>query len=203
MRALRLTLFVLLLMSFVGQLVRHSYVRWIEPRHSVLDKYDTADQAKVKAATSLDELDRLYAKELAKEEAASTEQDEAPPRKRPRLVGRQMPPLFELEEAIKQWEGRERDILELRFFFGAGALCLVIAFLCERRGLSWAAVSLAIAAFVEMLWWTTVSWHSGLWREYDRLLDNKLLLTVVSIVFLLLTRWRGPFRTASSQSGTA
>jgi hypothetical protein len=193
LKSLRLTLFVLLLMALGGQLVRHSYVRWFEPRQSVLDKYDSSAKAKARAAQSLGELDRLYGEALAKEKAEANVPEGSKPEHRFRPD--EMPATFELKSAIEQWEHRERDIRELRFFFGAGVLALVLAFACERLRMVWASVALGALAFCEMLWWTSVSWRSGLWQEYDRLLDNKLVLTLLAVLLLWLSRYRGPLST--------
>ncbi len=196
MRALRLTLFVLLLMAFGGQLVRHSYVRWLEPRNSVLDKYDSKAAATAKDARSLEELDRAYSQALAKEKVELEAEEKAPqsPEQRRRFRPDERPPTFELKMAIQEWEGRQRDLRELRYFFAAGVIALLLAFVCERFRMAWAAVALCGLAFAEMLWWTTISWHSGPWREYDRLLDNKLALTAVAVALLVAARKAGPLR---------
>jgi hypothetical protein len=197
MRPLRLTIFVLLLMAFGGQIVRHSYVRWFEPRASVLDKYESKAATEAKGARTLQELDKLYADAIAKEKAEQEALEADPPRadKPRRFRPEERMASFELKSAIQEWEGRQKDLRELRFFFGAGVVALILGFVCERLRLAWGAVAFAALAFVEMLWWTTVSWHSGLWREYDRLLDNKLALTAAAIALLLLARWRGPLST--------
>src|SRR5262249_51382402 len=61
MKALRITLFVLALVSFVTQTFRHIYVRWLEPRASVLDKYNTQTEKDVASAQSIQELESKFA----------------------------------------------------------------------------------------------------------------------------------------------
>ena len=61
MRALRIVVLVLAMLVLATQAVRHFYVRFIEPRTSVLDKYDqTETQKAIKSAGSLDELLTKY-----------------------------------------------------------------------------------------------------------------------------------------------
>src|SRR3954466_14684559 len=60
MRALRITLFILAFVILSSQTFRHAYVRWIEHRGSVLDKYDTDTEKQITEANSLDELLRSY-----------------------------------------------------------------------------------------------------------------------------------------------
>src|SRR5436309_2889778 len=81
MRALRVTLFVIAFVALASQTFRHGYVRWLEPRASVLDKYNTETEKQITTAKSLDELVALYAAAHAKVEqekarAAQTEKDE-------------------------------------------------------------------------------------------------------------------------------
>jgi hypothetical protein len=67
MKSLRIIVFVLAMIVLTTQAVRHIYVRYIEPRTSVLDKYDqTETQKAIKAAESLDKLLAQYAPARAK-----------------------------------------------------------------------------------------------------------------------------------------
>jgi hypothetical protein len=93
--------------------------------------------------------------------------------------------------------GHEREIREVRFFYFAGFISLVLAWLlCQR--LPWASLSLAILGFSDMLWATSPSWRSGPAAEFQRLLENKLAFSLVAIALLVLSRWRGPLNTSPS-----
>ncbi len=66
MKATRLILFVLGLLSFGAQVVRHVYVRWFEPTHSVLEKYEAPVRGDIRNSRSLSDLESRYAVELKK-----------------------------------------------------------------------------------------------------------------------------------------
>src|SRR6476660_5155674 len=77
--ALQKTLAIVALLVLVSQTVRHAYVLWLEPRNSVLDKYDRPLKDEISAATSLDQLLSRYdqahtAAEAARKEAEKNEQ---------------------------------------------------------------------------------------------------------------------------------
>ena len=47
--------------ALTAQSVRHAYLLWLQPRHSVLEKYDPPAHDKIKNATSLEALEKEYA----------------------------------------------------------------------------------------------------------------------------------------------
>ena len=60
MKATRTALFVIAFLIIGSQTFRHAYVRWLEPRGSVLDKYAAAGEKQAASAKSLEELAALY-----------------------------------------------------------------------------------------------------------------------------------------------
>ena len=61
MKALRVTLFLIAMTVLVAQTFRDVYVRWMEPRGSVLDRFSTKTEQDISSARSLDQLVALYA----------------------------------------------------------------------------------------------------------------------------------------------
>src|SRR2546428_6615304 len=136
MRGLKLTLFVLVFVSLTAEFIRHAYVRFVENHQSVLDEYD-AVRSEIRKATSLQALQRRYAEELEKEKANKQKQHAVGPEGIP--GARFQPqdpesPVFKLRQAITAWEQTENNIRELRFFWGAGLVCLLVAVVCHWRG---------------------------------------------------------------------
>jgi hypothetical protein len=87
MKPLRITLFIIAFVILASQTFRHAYVRWIETRTSVLDKYNTETEKQISAAKSLDELVRQYDAahaEVEKEKAAKTKNPDAAEQERQR-----------------------------------------------------------------------------------------------------------------------
>ena len=61
MKALKITVFILALLVLATQVARHVYVRYLEPRTSVLDKFEETETKKViQRATTLSELVEEY-----------------------------------------------------------------------------------------------------------------------------------------------
>src|SRR3990172_433544 len=143
MRGLRLTVFILAFLSLTAELIRHSYVRWIEDHTSVLDKYEAVDK-EIKEATSLAALEKRYAEELEKQKATKESQ--------PSTQFIPQSPVFKLRQAITDWERRENQIRALRYFWVGGLVCLLLALVCHWRGVQWVSVTLQIAGFAEMAW---------------------------------------------------
>src|SRR5258708_1377997 len=200
MKATRLILFVLGLLSFGAQVVRHVYVRWFEPTHSVLEKYEAPVRGDIRNSRSLSDLESRYAVELKKAGGHPTSRDtvlseEGAP-------GTARPAVTQLREAIEEWEAHEKEIRELRFFYFAGFVVLLAAWLLNGR-FPWSALSLTILGFCDMLWATSPSWRSGPAAEFQRLLENKIVFSLLAIVLLLLFRWRGPLDTTPNGQNTA
>ena len=69
MKVFRTVVTILAFFILVPQTVRNVYVRWFEPRESVLDKYKEPMKGRIQAAASLDELVEMYEKAHKKGEA--------------------------------------------------------------------------------------------------------------------------------------
>lgn len=185
MKALQTTLFVVTALILSTQTVRHIYVRCLEPTGSVLDRYEPPAAADIKKATSLDELLKLYDEAQNKVKAA----DENPkdPTNVSALKSEEEPYKSEslLMAAIRDWESKTKEIFELRYFWFSGLVFLIIGFLGYRKGLPWLGLTLLIAGFSEMIWATSPSFRGGPQPEFDRLLTNKIIFSLVSLVLLL------------------
>src|SRR3954465_5886413 len=154
MRSLRTTLFIIAMVVLTAQTFRDAYLRWMEPRGSVLDRFDTKTEQDVSSAKSLDELVALYAtahqKVVEFEKANPPKSDEADSQKSQREPYKSE---STVREAIKDWEEKSKEMFELHRFWLAGICALVIAVLVARRD-RWIAISLLIVAFSEMIYAT-------------------------------------------------
>lgn len=201
MKALQKTLAIVALLFLISQTIRHAYMRWWEPRGSVLDKYDEPAKDQIAAATSLDELLRRYHSvrkqvDLAKERA-----------KENRPKGSDSPTMFQnfqqlqqqnqtepfkseqdLRQAITEWESRSKEIHALRFYWLMGLSFLILGMVIYLKRNRWFGLSLLIAGFSEFIYWTSPTFI-GATREFDKLLVNKLALSVVSLLLLIVAIW--------------
>jgi hypothetical protein len=182
MEILEKTLFIIAFLYLLTQTVRHLYVRWIEPTNSVLDKYETMVKGEIKKASSLDELVKQYEEGRRKiQEAELINMDLM-------MVSELRSEVKLLEEAIRGWESRTREIFQLRFYWGCGFVLSLLGIFCYRQNYLWLGLSMMIAGIGDMIWWTSPSFRwTGSAKEFDRLLTNKIIFSGLSILITLVT----------------
>ncbi len=201
MRALKITVFLLAVLVLTTQFARHIYVRYIEPRGSVLDRFEqTETQKAIKGAASLDELVSRYdaAKKRVDELDNQRKKVEANKSRDDRDVlrdkfGEEHKEDYkresDLKEAIQEWEKRSKEIYELRVFWLFGIVFLLGGAFLLVKGRDWLGMAFIIPGIIEMIWWTSPSFRfAGSPIEFERLLMNKLVFTVITLV-LVIAAW--------------
>jgi len=189
MKRLQTTLFVIAFVVIGTQSFRHIYVKWIEPRSSVLDAYREPVDTAIASAGSLQELVAMY--ERAHNLVQQYESKPANPTVR--LHERQQTEPYasemKLRREIEAWESRTRNIFELRFFWGLGFLSVLLGIWSYTKWNAWLGMAAIIAGFSEMAYWTSPLMRSfGAVPEFERLLGNKLVLSLITWGFLV-TLW--------------
>ena len=186
MNALQKTLAIIALLALVSQTVRHTYLLWLEPRASVLDKYDQPLKNEITRAASLDELLRRY--EPVRKQADSARAEAEKSGKKPGYVEERETEPFKseiaLHDAISDWEQKSKEIHGLRFYWFVGLALSFIGLLIYKTFNRWLGFTLLIAGFAEFIYWTSPTFLGASTREFDRLLVNKLAYSVISLVLL-------------------
>jgi len=192
---MRLTLAILGLLGllFAGsQTLRHIYVRWIEPRGSVLDQYQGKAEQEIAASKPLEELVALYAdakKRVDEEEAKRTPN----PDSRVEYDRLQRDPYKseqQLKEAITERESHHRQLREVHFFWWSGFVCAAIGFVAYFRLNVWFGISLMILGYIEMNYATWPAFRSfGSAQEFDMLLTAKVIYSTLTVIAVLIF-WR-------------
>jgi len=186
MRGTQITLFVLALLVLGTQTFRHVYVKWIEPTDSVLDAYRPPIEEEIAASEDLDTLVALYDKAWknvqAYEESASNDEIE-----QATMMGLEP---YESERAarhaIERWEAQSQSIFQLRFYWLVGLLSIIGGLIAYTRVNRWLGMVGLITGFLEMTVWTSPLWHAwGPQAQFERLLDQKLILSLVSVALLV------------------
>lgn len=189
MRGLQITLFILGLMLLGTQTFRHIYVKWIQPTGSVLDAYRTETEDEIVASKDLDDLVAVYDEAHKKVEAHEKTNDtsELPPWQR--WEEEPYKSKHEAEQAIEQWEAQSRSIFELRFYWLVGLASIMLGIIAYKRVNRWLGMVGIITGFVEMIVWTSPLWRAwGPQGAFDRLLNEKLILSLLAVA-LLITLW--------------
>jgi hypothetical protein len=191
MKILARTLAIIAFLILGAHIVRHAYILWIEPRGSVLDKYDQPLKGTITNAQSLNELVKRYdpihkeaeqarlQKRNADHESSFMDRSEVEPFKSESM----------LQNAIADWESKSKEVFSLRFYWIVGFVCLALGTMIFRWGNKWLGLTLQIAAFSEFIYWTSPTFFGSTMKEFDRLLAYKLALSVVSLALLLFVIW--------------
>lgn len=189
MKTLQKVLAIIAILILFTQTVRHIYVHWIQPRQSVLDKYEQPLKDDIKKAQSIDELvlkyDEVHKKvqvEKAKKLKPSlsySERTEIEPYKSESA----------LREAIRSWEAKSKEINALKFYWFCGLFFLVLGVVFYKKFNRWLGLTLLITAFSEMIYWTSPTFFGSETREFDRLLSYKIFFSLLSLVLLFSVVW--------------
>jgi len=184
MRGFRLTILVVTICVLCAQGVHFVYYKYFYPHESVLDDY--VDK-QIQAAESLEELVAEY--ELA---MAAVEEYEAqtPESERPSYgIRRNQDPYstkMRLERAIETWESRARDYARLWYQWIAGLILFAGGAALIRFERGWLGISLIVAGLGEMIWWSSPSFRViGSLQEYEKLLNAKLILTLLTFLIVI------------------
>ena len=200
MRVLQITGFLLVILALATQTVRHICVYYVAKQPSVLEKYEKTDTRRVvREAASLEELLALYDPAgkhedelnamLKEAKAAAKTMDERNfvEEKFREAHQEEYSRARQLRAAIEDWEHKNEQVFELHFFWAFGIGLFVLGAVLVARGWTWLGMSFIIPGVVEMLWWTSPSISfSGCPVEFDRLLWNKIALSLVTLTVIIV-----------------
>jgi hypothetical protein len=191
MRTLRVILVLLgsyALLHVTIQSFRHVFVILVEPRQSVLAKYEPT-RGRITAVDSLDQLVKQY--EVAHAAVEQWKQDKTPQEIQQAEYGSEEPHMSArlYREAIETWENHQRQLRQLHFYWWCGLACLLAGIGCWHRIHHWLGVAFFVTAFGEMIYWTSPEFR--VWSdagEFSRLVLWKLLYSTATLA-LLLAMW--------------
>lgn len=217
MNSYRSVVTILAFFILIPGTTHHIYLRYFEPRTSVLDKYTQPKQEDIQAAASLDELLKMYDKAHQEGEALRRERCSLPPPfsasssstppsptpltpRPPTIAPAPLGPVINdeehtnreksLETAIREWESCSRDIFQIKFYWCFG-FALVLVGMAIHRFSPWGGLILRNIGFFEMIYWTAPMFLDWKTREADRLLTNKIFLSSLTLLILVIVVSRG------------
>jgi len=187
MKGLQYTVLVIALAILSSQTIHYVYMKFFYPTTSVLD---TELDTEIREAKSLDELVQRYeeARNAVREHEAGLSPDER------RDSGRWDEEPYKtrngLLAAINDWEQKNEQFRRLLVQWTYGFLVTLVGVGIYSRGHWWLGTALGLAGIAEMIWWCSPSIDlGGALGEFDRLLNTKLILSVVTAAALALA-WR-------------
>ena len=186
MKILQRVLFTIAFVFLCVHSVRLVYHKWFEPRSSALDSYDESVEVDIREATSLEALLERY--DAAHSRVKEYEADDANPKVEygQRNVTEPYKSERKIRAAIVDWEAKSKQISKTRVYWLFGLFFLVLGLASYRWVNRWLGIAALIVAFSEMIYWSSPSYFSGSSAEFERLIDNKLLLASSSLVLLLI-----------------
>lgn len=191
MKTLKAIIGLLALLTIMSQMFRHLYVRFVEPRESVLQQFDQTKQD-IAAAKSLEELLALYRPALDKvrEENAKEKSDADMSEYYRRMTEEPYKSEDQLRAAILEWEDHHQKLVELHFFWWAGLVALGLGLLAHWKSKPQLGLSFFVLGYLEMIWATSPSFQTfGYPLEFERLLTLKVVYSCISTILLLVT-WK-------------
>lgn len=191
MKALQVTFLLIFGCLFSTQAIRHVHVYTIGFEESIVDPatafYEVTEQVRMQEST--EELLAEYestSDQIEELRESASEQDQYSLRQgNMELFARH----DALASELRQRETVTREIRDLWIFSIAGVVLIGIGSILYTRGFEWTGMSLILPGFLELSWWSAPSFTlGGAVREYDVLLMNKIILTIVAFV-LLYSLW--------------
>ena len=189
MRKLQITLFIIALLFSSTQTFRHIYVKWLEPKTSVLDKYDEDIEQEIAESKSIEELLSLYDKAKNKVDEYECNSENPEIKERDKEYKEPYETEIKIRESINEWESHNEDIRKIRFFWFCGFFSMVVGFFAYVKIDQWLGIVGVITGFAEMIFWTCprIFGFFGARYEFERLLSNKLFFSVVTWALLIAT----------------
>jgi hypothetical protein len=186
-KGLQYTVLVIALAILSSQTIHYIYMKFFYPTTSVLD---TPLDTDIQQAKSLDELVKMYRKSEADVEAFEDQLAPEDRRDSNRWEDEPYKSKNALRSAISDWEEKNEQYRRLLVQWTYGLLIALVGIGAYTRRHHWVGTALVLAGLGEMLWWCSPSIDlGGAQSEFDRLLNTKLILSLVTAAVLALT-WR-------------
>lgn len=188
MRAAKITFFIILTAIITIQTISHFYVKFLDPRKSILDKYKKDVEKKIDGIKSLDELESLYAEQINDIDNLEKNRDKYTKDQYDDMM-------HDLEQdeqiiyyRIKTIESKQKDLKQLIFYWSAGLLLVAIGIVIYILRFKWIGLTLFFLGFGEFATWTSplMRWDNLI--GFKILLDTKLILSLISLL-LIITVW--------------
>ena len=187
MKVFQTVVFVIVMILVTTQTMRHAYLKWVAPDSSVLDSFQSETESDIAAARTLDDLVPAYAEAKARVEAYEADPDNPDIKQHRRKTTEPYEAEIKLRKAIEDRENWQRKLVELWFFWIAGAVSVAIGILVLRSFNAWLGMSGILVGYLEMAYWTSplVDRHYA-GAEFETLLSMKLLLSAVTMISLIV-----------------
>lgn len=191
MKKLQVTLFIIGSLILLTQTVRHVHLYFFElaSKTSALDQFNSDYQIKKQVGEErstkllVEEYGSTRAKIKALEKDKTEDQIKEIKKSEETLYDKNT----SLRREITDREDRLRDIRDIWVFSGAGLVFILLGSVFYLRQANWTGMSLLIAGFSEIIYWSSPSFfYGGARQEYELLLLNKITLSLIGLSLLYI-----------------
>lgn len=185
MKILKRTFLIIFTLIITTQTFRHVYVKFIEPKVSVLDKYKNKTEKNIYLSKNIAELEILY--KNVNNKVIKYEINNKPINSYNMRTREPYKSKFEIKEAIQSAERINKMLFELRFYWMCGLIAIIIGLIIYIKINKYMGFSTLLIGLFEIATWT-----SPLFRGYgrqlglERLLNEKLFFSVLSFLIMLV-----------------
>ena len=92
-----------------------------------------------------------------------------------------------LRDAITGWEAKSKEVHAVRFYWAIGLVLAGLGVIVSAKQNRWLGLSLLVAGFSVIIYWTSPTVLGATTREFDRLLRQKLVLSALSLGLLIVS----------------
>lgn len=191
MKKLQITLFLLASLVLLTQTVRHVHLYFFElsSNASALDPFESNYQ--IKKEVTEERSTKVLVAEFGVTQAKIKELEKDKTKEELEELKKTESDLYEknsrLRSEVEDRERRLREIRDLWIFCAAGLGFILLGGVFYLKQAVWMGLSLILAGFAELIWWSSPSFSGGgANAEYELLLLNKIVISLISLGLLYL-----------------
>ena len=185
MRAAKIVLFLLCVVTGSTQTFRHFYVRFLDKNESVMDKYRTGIEAEIYDSSDINQLEKLYIDNKEKiEKIMETDENYEDDREYKNLTTEKK----KITDAIYRAENLDRSRRKLMIYWTLGLISVIFGCVSYFFTSRWISLAALITGFSEMLVWTSPFFDRHNTINFIELLNMKLILSAITVV-LIISIW--------------
>ena len=185
MKTFERVLFLLAFLFIDIYTTRHIYQLWLAPTGSVLDEFNDETQNAIDSANDITSLLAKYRPARATVKRIEHQNVGKPPEEWRFDDQEPFKTEASLRSAIEEWEAKQREVFEMRVYWIFGLFGAIAGAFIYAKKSRWLGLAFMITGFAEMIWWCSPSWINRATAETERLLANKVALSVMTLLFLV------------------
>lgn len=187
MKGLKITIFILSVITLSSQSIHYVYMKYFYDTSSVLDEFIDKE---IKSSKNIEDLLAKYKKANIKVKEYEKGKSDKELSKINKYNTEPYKTRNKIEKGIRDWESKKEQHTKLLVQWSLGLLVLFAGLFLYAKNKIWQGMAFIIAGIFEMLWWASPSTRlGGAILEFERLLNTKLLFSLATLVILLTVWW--------------